>query len=258
MACRSLLFAACLLATAAFADDPAWLQATAVAQATGTDLSAARSLQAIGPHTEALEKALADGATAPPPPPTPDGKTVFLTDGPVEALEAMGEAAQARHDAVARPNPYADITLFLALYYNEVHRYDDALRVIAAGLKLAHTPTLGAHLPHLFSERATAYAQLRRFDEALATYDTAMTLAADTNADKARFLRGRGYVLTEQNRLEEAEAAYNDSLKLEPGNPLATRELAYIERLKAGGAKAPGEILTPPKVDANTPGQKPI
>lgn len=257
MACRSLLYAACFLATAAFADDPAWQQAAAIVQATNADVAQARSLQAIAPHTDALEKALAEGAAALAPP-APDGKTVVLADGPAEALAAMGEAIKNGQSAVARPNPYPDIALFLALYYNEVHRYDDALRVIEAGLKLAHSQTLGTHLPHLYSERATAYAQLRRFDEALTTYDAAMTLAADTDADKARFLRGRGYVLTERGQLDDAEAAYKEALKLEPGNPLAARELAYIAHLKAGGAKAPGEMTTPAKVDANTPGQKPI
>lgn len=259
MACRSLLFAACLFTTAALADDPAWMQAQGVARATGIDLAAQRNLLAIGPHVDALEKALADGATAPPPGPAPDGKALVLTDGPAETLLALAQAAKNNKATVAQVNPYPDIALYLALYYNEARRHEDALRVIAAGLKLTYSDSLGAHLPKLYSERAGAYAQLKRLDEALATDDAGLNLAADTDADKARFLRGRGYALTELNRLDEAEAAYRDSLKMEPGNPLAMRELAYVEHLKAGGTRAPGGQLTVPgKPNPDAPGAKPI
>ena len=259
MACHNLLFAVCLFATTALADDPAWMQASAVAQATGADVLAARgSLLAIGPHADALERALADGATAPPPGTAADGKVLVLTDGPVESLMAMGAAIKSQQNAVAQPNPYPDIALYLALYYNEVHRYDDALKTIAAGVALAHTPNLGLHLPKLFTERATAYAGLKRFDEALASCEAGLTLAAADVHDKARMQRCRGFDLTELGRLDDAESAYKESLKLEPSNPLATRELAYVEHLKAGGHRAPTEQLNPPKQGDNAPGAKPI
>src|SRR5476651_1764364 len=172
---RSLLFAACLFCSAASADDPAWKQAQAAAQATGVDVNAQHNLLAIGPHVDALEKALADGAATKPEP--ADGKAVILTDGSVETLAAMIAAAKDKKSAVAQNNPYPDIALYLALYYNEARRYDDALRVVAAGLKLAYSDSLGSHLPKLFSERANAYAQSKRYDEALATDDAGLALA---------------------------------------------------------------------------------
>jgi hypothetical protein len=38
---------------------------------------------------------------------------------------ALGDAAKSNRATVAQSNPYPAITLFLALYYNEVHHYDD-------------------------------------------------------------------------------------------------------------------------------------
>ncbi len=251
---RSLLFAACLISTTALADDPAWKQAQDVAQATGVDVNKFRSLLAIAPHVETLEKALADGVAAQPGM-TADGKTIVLTDGLTETIAAMAAAAKSGKGAAAQPNPYPDIALYLGLYYNEVHKYDDALRVIAAGLRLAYTDSMGTHLPKLYSERANAYAQSRRYEQALATDDTGLTLTADKDTDRARFQRGRGFALVELGRLDDAKMAYQESLKFEPGNALATRELAYVERLKAGGAKAATEQVTThsPAADAAKP-----
>jgi len=238
-----MVFAFCLLSTAALAADPAWMQAQGVAQATGADVANNRNnLLVIESHVGDLEKALAEGAV--PAPPAADGKAVILTDGPGETLFAMAEAAAKKQNAVAERNPYPDVTLYLALYYNEVRRYDDALRVIEAGLKLARTPDMGEHLPTLFTERATAYAGLKRFDAALASCEAGLTLVATKNADRARIQRCRGFDLTELGRLDEAEAAYNESLKLEPDDPLAKQELGYIARLRAGNPKAPADQIT--------------
>ncbi|MEJ1968500.1 MAG: hypothetical protein WDN03_07705 [Rhizomicrobium sp.] len=71
-------------------------------------------------------------------------------------------------------------------------------------------------------------------------------------AMKARLYRGRGFALTEMGLLLEAEASYQDSLKIEPNNERAQHELAYIEKLKEGGAKEQGG-LTPIQPPAKPP-----
>ena len=55
---------------------------------------------------------------------------------------------------------------------------------------------------------------------------------------RAVALRGRGFALTELGRLDEAEVAYRDSLKLKPENEVALAELKYIAGLKSGSAKS--------------------
>ncbi len=105
-------------------------------------------------------------------------------------------------------------------------------------------------MPFLFSEKGAALSALKRFDEALATFDTGLQIANLSDADRARFFRGRGYALTELRRLDDAQKAYEDSLKLDPGNALAQNELQYIARLRAGGLAEPGTLSVP---DAKKP-----
>lgn len=42
-----------------------------------------------------------------------------------------------------------------------------------------------------------------------------------------------GFALIELRKLDEAEAVFNDSLKIEPANKVALNELAYIRDLRA-------------------------
>ena len=46
---------------------------------------------------------------------------------------------------------------------------------------------------------------------------------------RAPALRGIGFALIDLKRLDEAERAFLDSLKIEPGNKIALNELAYIQ-----------------------------
>jgi tetratricopeptide (TPR) repeat protein len=135
----------------------------------------------------------------------------------------------------------------LGSYYNEIGRFDDAFRVLDKGMTMSVLVDLkfGNHLPLLASERALSLARLGRLPDALAAYDEGLKLAAIDDKGKARMHRGRGYVLTEMERLDEAEAAYRESLKFEPDNKIAKGELDYILRLRLGGAKAPSGIIAP-------------
>jgi len=53
----------------------------------------------------------------------------------------------------------------------------------------------------------------------------------------ARALRGMGFCLIELGRLDDAEAKFNESLKIVPNNPAALNELKYIQQLRANLAK---------------------
>lgn len=80
-------------------------------------------------------------------------------------------------------------------------------------------------------ERGFVLNQLHRNSEALADYRLALQLIDryQSNAGmKAIALRGLGYTLVELGDLQAAEQAYQDSLVVEPGNPLAQRELQFI------------------------------
>jgi tetratricopeptide (TPR) repeat protein len=75
-------------------------------------------------------------------------------------------------------------------------------------------------------------------EEGLATYRRALALAEKYPSQRiyqAASLRGIGFALIDLKRLDEAEQAFQKSLKIEPGNKVALNELGYIQDLR--GAK---------------------
>jgi len=101
-----------------------------------------------------------------------------------------------------------------------------------------------ALLPHWaepLAERAYLVGKLGDRAKSLLIYQEAMALAEKYPSSaylKPLILRGIGFALIELDRLDEAEQAFNDSLKLEPGNDLANNELRYIEQLRWAKAKS--------------------
>ena len=113
---------------------------------------------------------------------------------------------------------------------------------------------LGATVPFLISEKGAALNNLKRFDEAVADYDLGLTITGLPADERARLQRGRGYALTEMRRLDDAEAAYQAALRLEPGDTRSLNELKYIAGLRAGQPAAPGGLSTqPPAAPAPAP-----
>lgn len=231
------------LPSARAAEAPPYQAAMTLARATVADVQGGGIL-GVKPHVADIEQALAGGRAA------IDDEAAhgtMLVDGMGETIVAMAMAAKSGKSAQAVPNPYPVLALFLGSYYNEAGQSEDALRVMTLGLTLFVTGGdvhLGEHWAPLMYERGAALVALKRYDEVLAVYDE---LQKDTNLDKpmqARIWRGRGFILTELGRLLEAEAAYQKSLEIEPNNDRALHELAYIEKLKAGGQRAPGGLTT--------------
>ena len=97
--------------------------------------------------------------------------------------------------------------------------------------------------PKIALEKAQALMALKRSSEALKLFEQVSNVGPYTSeADVARGLRGKGFVLIEMGRMAEAEDVLNASLRLDPDSDLAKSELGYIAQLKSGGAKAPGEM----------------
>lgn len=71
----------------------------------------------------------------------------------------------------------------------------------------------------------------------LIVYRRAHTLAEKYPSQRpyrAAALRGIGFALIDLKHLDEAERAFHESLKIEPGNKVALHELAYIKSERAG------------------------
>jgi len=159
----------------------------------------------------------------------------------------------AGRDVVAIVNPYPAISYYLGYYYNEIGRFDDALRVLDAGLALPTEKYLvvGEHTPLLIGERGAALEGLKRWPEALENFKKGAGISGLENDQLALMLRGQGLALTELRRLDEAEKMYRESLVRAPNNPNALRELAYIARLRSGGAPVPTGIIKPAQANPN-------
>ena len=167
------------------------------------------------------------------------GTNYVLTDGGPDTLAQLAQASLAsrRGRTLAVANPYPVIAFYLGSYYDEVDKPAEALRALDAGLALFPFE-LGKTRPSLLLERGAALNHLKRPQEALSSYEAMLAILDQSDELRAVALRGRGFALTELGRLDEAEVAYRDSLKLKPENAVALAELKYIAGLKSGRAKS--------------------
>lgn len=86
----------------------------------------------------------------------------------------------------------------------------------------------------LVTEYISTLNQLGRAQEALDSDDAFVAAHPALNDhDRAVLLRKRGYALVDLDRLDDAEAAYDQSLRLEPGDSQALADLEYIKRQRA-------------------------
>jgi tetratricopeptide (TPR) repeat protein len=199
----------------------------------------ASGIKAVEHHRDGMEQALANAKHSDE---LANAAGWRLTDGSADSLMAMITAASDDKSAKAARNPYPLIALALGSYYNEAGRADDALRALDAGIAI---DPFAATKPGLIVERGNALVVLKRFDAVLANGDDGLNIPDLEPLLKAHLQRERGYALTELGRLDEAAAAYDASLKDDPGNATAEHELAYIARLKSGAAPAPSGGLAP-------------
>ena len=144
----------------------------------------------------------------------------------------FGRAPEAAGTSAEAAETYGTAALMLTMEANEGHRFQEALVYGAKGLALMPDSTM------LLTEMATAYNQQRRFGDSLALLDGWLAWhGAAEPGERARIHRARGFALIELQRLDEAEAAYRESLKLEPDHRGAQDELTYIAQLRQGGPR---------------------
>lgn len=127
------------------------------------------------------------------------------------------------------PRLYLSMGLMVGSYYVEMHQNEKALAALDKGL--IYSPTD----PTVLGEKGVALQGMRRFEEALAAYEAGIAAGEGEPQDQARLHRGRGVVLIDLKRLDDAEAALKTSLELQPGHPVALNELKYIAEIRAGG-----------------------
>ncbi|MFZ2031169.1 MAG: tetratricopeptide repeat protein [Vitreimonas sp.] len=152
------------------------------------------------------------------------------------AILALTLVAVSQHQNVRvlrGSNPYGNASLLLGAYSDEEHRFEEGISWLDRGLALQPREE------NLVLEKATALGQLRRIDEQVALLQSELDDPfASLSIDQSRYQRNLGVALIDANRLDEAEAALRESIRLEPNNPRAQNELRHIAQLRAGGQRA--------------------
>lgn len=163
-----------------------------------------------------------------------DGLILMAAVGAVDGRE------NGQSTVVQVPNVYPNIALILTSEAVERQAYQEAIAYADRGLALQPQ-----HWSLLF-EKAGALQGLGRWQDALALADQAIASSDILLAGhEAAFHRRRGFSLIELGRLDEARAAYEKSLELEPGNATAQQELEYIRRLVAGATPTKPVLVNP-------------
>jgi tetratricopeptide (TPR) repeat protein len=116
----------------------------------------------------------------------------------------------------------------LAFAHSKQDHFEEALFAIDCGLELENDH------PELWSAKGHLLGRLKRHQEALDCYTHAASLRDWAPARQvAHALRGQGVQLVDLNRLDEAEAALQRSLELEPDSEVARNALGYIADLRS-------------------------
>lgn len=149
----------------------------------------------------------------------PDTSLLFFTKGLVHA--EMGEKEAALGDfrmAYRADTNNAEPLVNMANIYYHHHQNDSARLYLKQALQL------DASQPVAYNILAMIYADQEKYDEALVAIDTAISY----KKDDAYFINNRGYILLKLGRLQEAEEAIVQSMKLDPYNGWVYRNLGLV------------------------------
>lgn len=179
------------------------------------------------------------------------GKTVYSARTMPESfmyavLDAVPESApgqpardqRVKSDVVVVDGGWSDALETKGYALFELHHYDEAEATLREALRLAPLYSTA------WSELGNLYQSQKKWPEAMEAFRQAQNAADMVKEDDphrphyTRALRGQGFVLTEQGRLDDSEALYKECLALDPDDGHAKNELAYIAELRANQHRA--------------------
>ncbi|MEI7931918.1 MAG: tetratricopeptide repeat protein [Alphaproteobacteria bacterium] len=174
--------------------------------------------------------------------------TIRVMEGdPDASLPSMVQTLAARPGAPKSANIRMAFNLYGAAYFMRGAFALENRLPEAAIVELDKGLALQPDNVDMIAEKGSALSLLHKWPEMLQLYDDALGhdwpfISAD---QKGRMLRGKGAALTQLGRLDDSEAAYNQSLAITPGNQNALDGLTYIARLRAGGPTATPDLTLP-------------
>jgi Flp pilus assembly protein TadD len=160
------------------------------------------------------------------------GMTYYCARGQAETLLYALEAANAKQDALVLDTAWSDT------YRLKGYALIDLGRIADAQVALKKAVALSPENSFYLSELAYTYQIQNKLAKALDIYthaeEAAKTFSPENvkTIELTRALRGQGFVLSDMNRLDEAESRYRACLRLNPEDEKAKHELKYIAELR--------------------------
>lgn len=170
----------------------------------------------------------------------PQGDATIAYWNVAEFAECSGKDAMLlKAKTVSWVNPSYSQAWYL-LGFMEVEGKD----FVEANKDIDHGLALEPDHPTLLNEKATDLQKPGTWEQALAYSRQVVTLnRCVTKQAMSRAWRAQGVSLTELGRLDEAENALKESLKVDPGNANTLRELDYVRQMRTKQEKKPVGIF---------------
>jgi tetratricopeptide (TPR) repeat protein len=156
-----------------------------------------------------------------------DSRQAYCARSPAERLAYSAAAARAKKAAVVL-SENACYSLFLKGFaLIDLNRSDEARTWIERALAMAPSNA------HFLGELGEWYKTRRDWSMSRALFQRAVDASALSPEkrrvfDRARGLRGLGYILIEEERYDAAEALYRQCLQLDPNDERSKKQLDYI------------------------------
>lgn len=156
-------------------------------------------------------------------------KASYCARSATESLATLVQAAQDKTEAVVVGSAWCDAYFLRAYALVDLGRNAQAREALEKAISMA--PRNAQYV----AELASLDRREKKWAEALTRFESAAQLARDFSPPESKLielgqaLRGKGYVLVELGRLDDAASAYRQCLELNPADKAAIAELAYVQ-----------------------------
>ena len=160
-------------------------------------------------------------------------RQIFCARSMTESMFYLATAAKLDKDTVVLGPTWATAIFLKGFVLIDMGRQEEAKQYLERAVALS--PMNAQYLAEL-AEWHKSHKDWAKTYELFERASTAAELATPDDAksfEKRRALRGMGFALIEQGKLDEAEKLYRQCLKLDPNDAGAKGELAYIGELRA-------------------------
>lgn len=160
------------------------------------------------------------------------GQKPYCSHSAPESLIYLTKSAAEHVSSRIVPSVWCDAIYFKAYSLIELNRMEEASAALDHALELAPDN------PQYLNEKGELLTRARRWNEAKTVFNQAekdhvySSSPADGVALASRACRGLGFVLTEEKKLDEAEANYHRCLGLDANDEKSKNELRYIQQLR--------------------------